>query len=198
MFEQVHRVVRGISWFMAVVGGVVLAVTILMICLSITGRTMTSILHSGFMQTNLPALADWLLGLRIGPIRGDFELVEAAMAFSIFAFLAWCQVTSGHATVDIFTDGLRPWARRVLQAVIELVFAVVLVYIALKLHEGMQIQQRRRTTTFLLQIPLWWSYMAALIPAYLTAAVGCYMAAVRVFEAILNRPLIRAEAGAGH
>ncbi|MCC6000507.1 MAG: TRAP transporter small permease [Pararhodobacter sp.] len=183
---------------MAVVGGVVLAVTILMICLSITGRTMTSILHSGFMQTNLPALADWLLGLRIGPIRGDFELVEAAMAFSVFAFLAWCQVTSGHATVDIFTDGLRPWARRVLQAVIELVFAVVLVYIALKLHEGMQIQQRRRTTTFLLQMPLWWSYMAALIPAYLAAAVGCYMAAVRVFEAILNRPLIRAEAGAGH
>jgi hypothetical protein len=198
MFLTLHKTVRGIAWLMAIAGGIVLTVTILMVCLSISGRTATSILHSGFMQQNLSGLANWLLGTGIGPIRGDFELLESAMAFSIFAFLAWCQVTSGHATVDVFTDGLRPWLKRVLQAVIEVAFAIVLVLIAVKLYEGMLSQQRRRSTTFLLQYPVWWSYMAAVVPAYVAAGVGCYMAVVRVFEAVLNRPLIDGEAGAEH
>lgn len=198
MFLKLHRAVLGIAWFMAVVGGVVLTATILMICLSITGRTMTTILHSGFVQGNLPGLASWLLATGLGPIRGDFELVEAAMAFSIFAFLAWCQIQSSHASVDLFTNKLGPRAKRVLQAVIEITFAVVLVLIAIKLHEGMELQQRRRTTTLLLQFPLWWSMLAALIPACLAAAVSCYLAVVRVAEAVLNRPLIDAAMSAEH
>ncbi len=198
MFPIIHKSVRAVAYLMAIAGGIVLTATILMVCLSITGRTATSILHSGFMQQNLPALANWALGTGIGPIRGDYELLESAMAFSIFAFLVWCQVTSGHASVDIFTDGLRPWARRVLQAVIEVIFAAVLVLIAIKLYEGMLSQQRRRSTTFLLQFPVWWSYMAAMVPAFVAAGVGVYMATVRVLEAALNRSLIDNEQGAEH
>lgn len=198
MFQQLHRFVRGIAWALAMLGGLVLIALILMICLSITGRTMTSILHSGLLQTHAPALANWLLATGIGPIRGDFELVEASMAAVVFAFLAWCQVTSGHAAVDIFTENLRPRIKRVLQALIEIGLAVTLVVIAVKLHEGMGLQQRRRSTTFVLQFPLWWSYLAALIPAYVAAAVACYMALVRLAEALLNRPLIPVEHGADH
>jgi hypothetical protein len=39
-----------------------------------------------------------------GPVKGDFEVVEAGIAFSIFAFLPICQLHGGHATVDIFTN----------------------------------------------------------------------------------------------
>jgi len=198
MIQQTHRLVRAIAWLMAIAGGLVLTATILMVCLSITGRTATSILHSGFMQGNLPGLANWLLATGIGPIRGDYELLESAMAFTIFAFLVWCQVTAGHATVDIFTDNLRPWLKRVLQALIEVIFAVVLVVVAIKLHEGMALQQRRRSTTFLLQFPVWWSYMAALIPAYVAAGVACWMALVRVLEAASNRTLVEIQQGADH
>jgi TRAP-type C4-dicarboxylate transport system permease small subunit len=198
MFLRLHRLVRAIAYLMAVLGGVVLFAIVLMVCLSILGRTATSILHSGVMQTGAPGLANWLLGTGIGPIRGDYELLETGMAFCIFAFLAWCQVTSGHATVDIFTDGLRPWAKRVLQAVVEVVFAAVLVLVAVQLYDGMLAQQRRRSTTFLLQFPLWWSYMGAVVPAFIAAGVACYMALVRLAEAALNRPLITADAGADH
>jgi TRAP-type C4-dicarboxylate transport system permease small subunit len=198
MFLRLHRMVRAIAYLMAILGGVVLFAIVLMVCLSILGRTATSILHSGVMQTGAPGLANWLLGTGIGPIRGDYELLETGMAFCIFAFLAWCQVTSGHATVDIFTDGLRPWAKRVLQAVVEVVFAAVLVLVAVQLYDGMLAQQRRRSTTFLLQFPLWWSYMGAVVPAFIAAAVACYMALVRLAEAALNRPLITADAGADH
>lgn len=198
MFSLVHRGVRALAYLMAIVGGIVLLAVILMICVSILGRTATSILHSGFMQTNLPGLSAWLLGIGIGPIRGDYELVESGMAFSIFAFLVWCQVTAGHATVDIFTDGLRPWLKRVLAAVIEVVFAAVLVIVAIQLYDGMLTQQRRRSTTFLLQFPVWWSYMAAVVPAFVAAGVAVYMALVRIAEATLNRPLISAEQGTDH
>lgn len=198
MFSLLHRGVRALAYLMAIVGGIVLMAVILMVCASILGRTATSILHSGFMQANLPGLSAWLLGTGIGPIRGDYELLESGMAFSIFAFLVWCQVTAGHATVDIFTDGLRPWAKRVLAAVIEVVFAVVLVVVAIQLYDGMLTQQRRRSTTFLLQFPVWWSYMAAVVPAFVAAGVACYMALVRIAEATLNRPLIRAEQGTDH
>lgn len=198
MFSLVHRGVRSLAYLMAIAGGIVLLAVILMVCASILGRTATSILHSGFMQANLPGLSAWLLGTGIGPIRGDYELLESGMAFSIFAFLVWCQVTAGHATVDIFTDGLRPWAKRVLAAVIEVVFAVVLVVVAIQLYDGMLTQQRRRSTTFLLQFPVWWSYMAAVVPAFVAAGVACYMALVRIAEATLNRPLIRAEQGTDH
>lgn len=198
MLLTFHRTVRFVAQGVAVLGGVALCALIVMICVSIMGRTATSILHSGFMQTHARGFADWLLATGIGPIRGDYELVEQGMAFVIFAFLVWCQVTAGHATVDIFTDKLRAQSKRVLQAVIEIALAATLVLIAIKLHEGMELQQRRRSTTFVLQIPVWWSYMAALIPAYLAAAVACYMALIRLIEAAVGRSIIPDEGGSTH
>jgi len=57
---------------MAILGGLVLSALILVICVSIVGRT-----------------------IGIGPINGDYELVEAGIAFSIFAFLPLTQITAG-------------------------------------------------------------------------------------------------------
>lgn len=195
LLSPVYRAVRAVAMVMAILGGVVLTALILMVCLSILGRTATSVLHSGFMQANLPALANWLLATGVGPIRGDYELVESGMAFAIFAFLSWCHLTGGHATVDLLVERFPARLRRWIEAAIALVFAVVLVVIALKLHEGMDAQMRRRTTTFLLQYPVWWSYLAALIPAYIAAGTASYVALLRGCEAVLDRPLIAAGAG---
>ena len=198
MFLLIHRTMRGAAYAMAMLGGIVLVAIILMICLSILGRTATSILHSGFMQSWAPGMANALLSTGIGPVPGDYELVEIAVAFSIFAFLVWCQVTAGHASVDIFTDGLRPRLKRLLIALIEVVFAGVMVILALQLYDGMLTQQRRGSVSFLLQIPAWWGYAAAVVPAALAAIVSTYMAGVRLAEAMLNRPLIPATEGAEH
>lgn len=198
MLLSVHKGMRALALSAAVLGGALLAALILMICLSILGRTGFTILNSQAVMGTFPDAARWLLAQGVGPVSGDFELVEFAMPLVIFAFLPWCQVTAGHASVDIFTDGLRPWAKRVLAAVIEVVFAAVIVLIAVQLHDGMLIQQRRRSTTFLLQLPQWWSFLAALIPAYAAAGVACWMALVRLLEAALDRSLLTAEQGAEH
>lgn len=197
MFKSIHRLFYGLAWLMAVAGGIVLGLMVLMICLSIVGRSITAFFHGDFMQSTAPGLSEWVLNTGIGPIFGDYELIVAGMAFSIFAFISWCQITSGHATVDIFTSGLGDRTKRWLLMVIEIIFAIALVVIAMQLYEGMSTYMRRRSTTFLLQYPLWWNYAAALAPAIVAAIIGIYMACVRIAEALTGQELVASE-GAEH
>jgi len=197
MFKTIHRGFHGLAWLMALIGGAILTCLVLMICVSIIGRTATSILHSEWMQATMPDFATWMIETGIGPVYGDYELVAAGMAFCVFAFLGWCQITGGHATVDVFTSGLSDRSRRILQMIIEIAFAAALVLIAIQLNEGMSTQMRRRSTTFLLQYPVWWNYAAALTPAVIAAFIGVYMALVRIAEAFTNRMLVTST-GADH
>lgn len=197
MFKTIHRVFHATAWLMAVIGGITLMSLILMMCLSILGRSASTMLHSAWMQGNLPDIANWFIRIGVGPIYGDYELIVAGLAFSIFCFLGWCQITAGHATVDIFTTGLSDRSRRWLQMVIEIVFAGALVLIAVQLYDGMNTIMRRRSTTFLLQYPLWWNYAAALVPAVLSAVIGVYMALVRIAEAVGGRAIVVSQ-GADH
>ncbi|PTX02762.1 TRAP transporter small permease [Pararhodobacter aggregans] len=197
MFATIHRIFYGIAWLMAVIGGLVLTILVLMLCLSIIGREASDLLHSTWMQSTMPGLARQLLDAGVGPIFGDYELLVGGLAFAVFCFLGWCQITAGHATVDVFTSGLSDRTRRWMQVLIEALFAAALVLIAVQLYDGMNTLARRRSTTFLLQYPLWWNYALALVPAIATAAIAVYMALVRLAEAVTNRTLI-ATAGADH
>ncbi len=174
---------------MAFAGGLVLTALIVLVCISVLGRGLNSLLH-GPIGSIAPEFAAKMLALGVGPVNGDFEIVEAGIAFAIFAFLPLCQITSGHATVDIFTARIPEGGRRFLAAVIECVFAAVLVIIALKLYEGMESKRRYGETTFLLQFPIWWSYAASLFAAVIAAAMGVYMAIVRVLELFMMRPVL--------
>lgn len=185
-----HRFMNGLARLMAVLGGLVLTALILVICVSVLGRALNTLLHSGPVVAVLGDFAQTLLDTGVGPILGDFELVEAGVAFAIFAFIPFCQITGGHATVDIFTAGLSVKVNRMIQMVVDIVFAAVLVLIALQLYEGMLSKMQYRETTFLLQFPVWWSYAASLFAAVISALVGVYMAVVRVAEFFGNRTII--------
>lgn len=197
MFKTIHRLFHGLAWLMVVIGGAALTGLVLMMCISITGRTLSSVFHSTFMQTNLNGLSTWAIEAGVGPIFGDYEFVAAGLAFCTFAFLGWCQITGGHATVDIFTAGLSAAKRRFLQMLIEVLFAAALVLIAWQLWDGMDTLIRRGSTTFLLQYPLWWNYAVALVPAVISAVIGVYVALVRVAEVVQGRTLLDV-AGADH
>jgi len=179
-----------LSRFMAVLGGIVLSVLIVLTCISIAGRILNGILHGGFMQGLAPGFADWLISIGVGPVNGDFELVEAGVAFAIFAFLPLCQITAGHASVDIFTNLMPRGYNRVSRMVIDIVFAAVLVLIAWRLYAGMMSKMGYRETTFLLQFPIWWAYAASLFGAVMAALVGVYVAFVRIYELLTGRIII--------
>lgn len=180
---------------MAMIGGAVLTLLIVLTCVSVTGRLLNSILHTPFSETLIPHLSEWFLDLGVGPILGDFELVEAGVAFAIFAFLPLCQIMNGHATVDIFTSRFPASINRVIQMIVDIAFALVLILIAWRLFEGMQDKMRYNETTFLLQMPVWWSYAASFAAATLAALVAVYVAAMRVVEALSGRAVLPGQEG---
>ena len=179
---------------MAICGGLVLTLLIVLICISVIGRSLNGLLH-GWIGSVMPGLSAWALGLGVGPINGDFELVEAGVAFAIFAFLPLCQISAGHASVDIFTAKLLMRINRVLQLGIDVIFAIVLIAIAYQLYNGMLSKQSYGDTTFLLQFPIWWAYAASLSGAVLTAVIAFYVAGVRAVECLRGEDILSQESG---
>jgi len=184
----VHKAVQRIAQTMALIGGLVLSLLILMTCLSVLGRVLNGALH-GWIETVSPGFASWALGLGVGPINGDFEIVEAGVAFAIFAFLPLCQMRSGHAVVDVFTSQLSDRVNRVLRMIAEVIFAFVLILIAVQLFAGLQSKLRFGEDTFILQFPVWWGYAASFVAAVAAVIVGVYMAVLRVRECVTGKDL---------
>ena len=185
-----HKLMMGLARTLAIVGGIVLSLLILLTCVSILGRLLNGVFHGGFMQSVAPGFAKWALDMGVGPVNGDFELVEAGVAFAIFCFLPLCQITAGHASVDILANAFSARVNRFLRMVTEIVFAAVLVLIAWKLFDGMMSKKEYGETTFLLQFPIWWAYALSFVASLAAAIVGLYMAGVRTVEFYTGRILI--------
>ncbi|WP_413785632.1 TRAP transporter small permease [Cognatiyoonia sp. IB215182] len=174
-----HKIISLLARVMAMLGGLVLCALVVMVCLSIIGREVNGIAHGGY----LGGFGDWLIAQGIGPITGDFELIEAGIAFAIFAFLPLTQLTGAHATVDIFTSGLGPKANNLIAAFWSVVMAAIILLITWRLFAGMQDKLRYGETTFLIQFPVWWAYAASFVAALVASIVSLYCAAMRLIGA---------------
>ena len=138
---------------MALAGGGTLIALIALTCLSIFGRIGNSAGYSQFMETYAPFAASLLREL--GPIEGDYELVEAGMAFAIFSFLPWCQLARGHASAEIITPFLPERVNGVLSLIWEIIFAGAIFLVTWRLFAGMEDKMRYGETSFLLRMPVW-------------------------------------------
>ena len=175
-----HKAVLTLARAMAVLGGTVLTGRVVLTCVSVAGRVLNGWLHGDLAQSLFPAFAQRLLDMGVGPMLGDFELVEAGMAFAIFAFLPLCQITRGHASVDIFTSRMPDILNRIIGVLVDFTFAAVLILIAHRLHAGMLDKMAYNETTYLIQFPIWWAYAASLGAAVVAALVAVYVALARV------------------
>ena len=184
------NVIERIARIMAYLGGVMLVILIVMVCVSILGRSLGGLLHSEIIQQTLPTLANWLLEAGIGPIGGDYELLEAGIAFSIFAFLPICQIHSAHASVDVFASLMAKKVSNFMVWISELAFALVLTLIAWQLTNGAMDKLRGGETTFFIQFPVWWAYGLSMIGAYMAAIVAIMMAYFRSLEFFLGRKIL--------
>lgn len=175
---RIAAVVERLARALAVLGGLALVAVTGLTVASITGRALT---RQG-----------------LGPIPGDFELVEALTAFAVFAFLPWCQLQRGHASVDVFTRALPRRVNRAIDLVAEIVMTLVVLLIAWRLWHGMADKQRYHETSFILQFPLWWGFAAAFIAAGAGVVVSVHVVILRLRELLAGDRPDDAAGNAGH
>ncbi|WP_341863637.1 TRAP transporter small permease [Gymnodinialimonas sp. 57CJ19] len=193
-----HRALMSLSRLMAILGGMMLSAVILLTVFSVVMRVLDRLFHWMKDADVLAGLGQWMIDAGVGPILGTFELIEAGIGFVIFAFLPICQITGGHATVDIFTSQMSERTNRILRGVTEVIFAAVLVLIAAQLFGGMMGKLNSGQTTLELNFPVWCSYAIGLLGAVLAAVVSVYLAIVRVIEMMTGRVMLPADLGAEH
>jgi TRAP-type C4-dicarboxylate transport system permease small subunit len=159
----VERLMQALARGLALAGGAVLLALVAMICLSVAGNALARLGFSGF-----------------GPIRAGYELVELGIAFVIFAFLPYAQLSRAHAAVEVFTARLPRRADAALGRLWAGLMAALMVLIAWRLGAGMLGKMNSGETTFLLALPLWWGYAACL-------GAACAAALVTLWDAIRGR-----------
>lgn len=186
MYRFIFALARG----MALLGGAVLAALVVMTCISILGRQANTLMHMDVIQSLAPGFATWTLDAGIGPIFGDYEITEMGMAFALFCFLPLCQLTVGHARVDVFTSFLGAQSNRILRMLTEIALAAALVLIAWRLQVATQARLGSGQTTYLLEWPVWWSYAASSVAAWAGVVVAFYMVWVRVIEVTRGQDII--------
>jgi TRAP-type C4-dicarboxylate transport system permease small subunit len=153
MVDEAHRrranelglILNRISIALAYCGGVVVALIGLMSAVSIIGRT------------------------AIGrPIVGDFELVEIGTAIAGTLFIAYCQATYGHISVDFFTLKASKRVCDALDRFGALSMAVMYFAVGWRTFTGTLDIWRSGETSMLMGVPIWIGY-AGMLPGIFAA-----------------------------
>ena len=145
------------------------------------------------VMTVISTIGRAFVGLQIGlgPIPGDFELVEAGTAVAVFCFMSWCHLNQGHVTVDIIADHLPKKANLSLVLIGNVLVFLVAFVVAWRLWMGFGEQVTWFTqpvrdllgfgykpftnnTTYILGMPLWYSYSLSFIGAALFAIISVF------------------------
>jgi len=119
----------------------------------------------------------------LGPIPGDFELVEAGTAFAVLAFMGLCQYHRGHVTVDLFLSRAGRRTNAAIDVVANLLMTGAAGVLTWRLFLGMLDKRGYGETTFILQFPVWWGYAAALAGAAVFTLVCAYTVLRSLHEA---------------
>ena len=153
-----NKLIYGLSQTMAWFGSFVLVLIAVMSVASIVGRALS--------------------GFGLGPVPGDFELVEAGTALAVFCFLPWAHLKRGHALVDMFWGSFPLPMRRVLDILAD--GLMLLVWLLLVWRMGIALGEYRHNNevSFILQMPVWWGYAASMT----AALVGLVAYAWRLLE----------------
>jgi TRAP-type C4-dicarboxylate transport system permease small subunit len=154
MSTIIYRLSQAMAWLG---GGVLTALAALSVA-SIAGRALS--------------------GFGVGPVPGDFELVEAGTALAVFCFMPWAHLKRGHAMVDLFWKAYPAPMRRVLEVVADGLMLIVWGLLVWRMGIVTEDYRENGEVSFILQMPVWWSYAASMVPA----VIGCVVYAWRLLE----------------
>lgn len=134
---------------LAIAGGLIMLAAAIMVVVSVAMR--------------------WLISYSV---PGDIELVQIASALAVFCFLPLCQGRRGNIVVDSFTTKLPPRLRDGLDALWDLVYALMTATIAWRLAVGAWDSLRSNTVSMMLNLPVGWAIAACAVMAGLLTLVA--------------------------
>jgi len=164
MYSLLNKTAEQIARGMALLGGAVLLILVIITCISIFGRAL------------IP------LDIGLGPIQGIYDYTEIGMATAVFAFLPWCQFNRGHAVVDLFKASYSDHINGFLDVIFDIAMLIAAFLIAHRLYLGMLDKQRYNETTLIAQVPVWLGYAASLVGAvaFVYVAAFCVIRSIRI------------------
>lgn len=122
------------------------------------------------------------------PFPGDFELTEMGAAVAAFCFLPYCQLVGANVSADIFTMRAGPRAialMSVLASVIAVAFAAILLW---RMSAGLLDYREYEQFTGILEIPIWWAFVPALVSLALVVLASVITLAEAFGELARTKP----------
>ncbi len=173
MINMLEKPVRWLARASALIGGIVLLFVMVMTVISVSGMALNK-LGRFFKKSYELEIAPLLA---VGPIPGETELIEAGMAFIIFAFMPIVTLNRGHAAVEILTNAFSAFVNRIIDLVADGMMLAAASYLGYRHYLGTLDKFANGETTWILQFPLWWGYAAALFGAviFVIVAVFCVL-----------------------
>ena len=170
----VGRLVHGLARGVAIAGGVVLCIVVVIVVISVIGRA--------------------LIPFGLSAVPGDFEIVQFGVLFAIFCALPLTQFLRGHADVSVLVDNFPVRAVVIIEFVMDMLMLLATVFILWRFGVGMVDKYQNREMTFILHMPLWWTYAGGMLGAVCMVIVSAYCVVRSFLNAIARNP-IKPEAG---
>ncbi|MDG2474779.1 MAG: TRAP transporter small permease [Paracoccaceae bacterium] len=154
----IERLILSFAKILAVSGGLILILMVIVNIISIIGRVTFGV-----------------------PLVGDFELIEIACGVSIFMFLPICKLKNGNIIVDAFTLKLNQRKKIFLDIFSDLVFGMVALFFSYRMIFGLLDMMRYNEQTMLLEIPVWIPFGPAIFSLFFLSLI-CFWSSLNKFQ----------------
>ena len=126
------RFLYDLAYILAILGGIILVIVILINFVSILSRI-----------------------IFLNPLVGDFELVEIGSAIAISSFLPLCHLKKGNVIVDFITAKLNFKKIAFLDCISSVIYGLIALFFTWRMFFGAKDMHNYQEETMLLQFPIW-------------------------------------------
>ena len=130
--DKFGRFLYDLAYILAILGGIILVIVILINFISILSRI-----------------------IFLNPLVGDFELVEIGSAIAISSFLPLCHLKKGNVIVDFITAKLNFKKIAFLDCVSSVIYGLIALFFTWRMFFGAKDMYSYQEETMLLQFPIW-------------------------------------------
>ncbi len=149
--DKFGRFLYDLAYILAILGGIILVIVILINFISILSRI-----------------------IFLNPLVGDFELVEIGSAIAISSFLPLCHLKKGNVIVDFITAKLNFKKIAFLDCISSVIYGLVALFFTWRMFFGAKDMYFYQEETMLLQFPIWIPFLPVTFSFGLLSACCLY------------------------